>query len=348
MADDNKEDHSKRPEDSNFKQQRLKAWQPLLTPNWVIGTFALIGVIFIPIGIIVLLASQSVIEVETRYDTLCTTLGNECTVQLSIEKDMPSPVFFYYKLTNFYQNHRRYVKSRSDPQLSGSTVSDVAGCDPLPNSGGVSLYPCGLIANSVFNDKLFNVTLLKPDGVTMVTLNSAEDVSTWQKTGIAWKSDKEKKFVEKFPNVEDLSLQGFTRYSPILKDYTNGTTQPVAQLMPYLSDEDLMVWMRTAGLPTFKKLYRVINMDLKAGSVLTVRLIHNFPVTPFDGQKAFVISTTSWLGGKNDFLGVAYLVVGALCLFLSLVFLIKHLVSPRNMGDMSYLNWSGGRPTPAS
>lgn len=30
-----------------------------------------------------------------------------------------SNVFMYYGLSNFYQNHRRYVKSRDDSQLNG-------------------------------------------------------------------------------------------------------------------------------------------------------------------------------------------------------------------------------------
>lgn len=29
----------------------------------------------------------------------------------------------YYGLSNFYQNHRRYVKSRDDSQLNGDTAS---------------------------------------------------------------------------------------------------------------------------------------------------------------------------------------------------------------------------------
>lgn len=47
-------------EDTPFKQQKLKAWQPILTPNWVIGTFAVVGLIFIPIGIILHTASEDV------------------------------------------------------------------------------------------------------------------------------------------------------------------------------------------------------------------------------------------------------------------------------------------------
>lgn len=34
-----------------------------------------------------------------------------------------SNVFMYYGLSNFYQNHRRYVKSRDDSQLNGDLSS---------------------------------------------------------------------------------------------------------------------------------------------------------------------------------------------------------------------------------
>ena len=30
---------------------------------------------------------------------------------------------------------------------------------------------------------------------------------------------------------------------------------------------------------------------------------YNYPVKSFDGKKYFVVATTSWIGGKNFFLG---------------------------------------------
>lgn len=39
---------------------------------------------------------------------------------------MAAPVYFYYQLANFYQNHRRYVKSRSDGQLRGDLSADTS------------------------------------------------------------------------------------------------------------------------------------------------------------------------------------------------------------------------------
>lgn len=37
----------------------------------------------------------------------------------TISSLLQSNVFMYYGLSNFYQNHRRYVKSRDDSQLNG-------------------------------------------------------------------------------------------------------------------------------------------------------------------------------------------------------------------------------------
>ena len=84
----------------------------------------------------------------------------ECNVTLTVPEDMASPVYVYYQLDNFYQNHRRYVKSRDDAQLSGGKVvasGELAACDPLVKAtlpygcGERTLHPCGLIANSMFN-----------------------------------------------------------------------------------------------------------------------------------------------------------------------------------------------------
>lgn len=65
----------------------------------------------------------------------------------------------YYGLSNFYQNHRRYVKSRDDNQLLGNLKSDPStDCAPFAfanDSNGVlkPIAPCGAIANSMFNGK---------------------------------------------------------------------------------------------------------------------------------------------------------------------------------------------------
>ncbi|KAF2070911.1 hypothetical protein CYY_007777 [Polysphondylium violaceum] len=298
--------HSKRPANTAFKQQRLKAWEPILTPAPVIISFIIIGVIFIPIGAVMINASNSVIEHTVRYDDLCGKEPN-CTTTIEVPKTMQAPVYFYYRLENFYQNHRSYVKSRNDNQLRGEIVSaykDLQDCEPfksLDDSHDPQNFylPCGLIARSMFND-----TFVLKQG-TPIPL---------KKEGIAWTSDKEKKF--KNPPANAVGIR----------------------IIPDFEDEDFIVWMRTAGLPDFKKLYRIIEQDLQG--TYTVDIQNNYNVSSFSGKKYIVLSTTSWIGGKNPFLGYAYIIVGIICFVQGIVFLVKHKVSPRKLGDTKYLEWN--------
>ena len=81
----------------------------------------------------------------------------QCVIQFDVPYDLDHTVLLYYKLTNFFQNHRRYVKSIDTNQVKGDYVSvhslNTGDCKPITSTDNDSkaIYPCGLIANSVFN-----------------------------------------------------------------------------------------------------------------------------------------------------------------------------------------------------
>ncbi|XP_012693567.1 transmembrane protein 30Aa [Clupea harengus] len=329
----------KKPDNTAFKQQRLPAWQPILTAGTVLPAFFVIGLIFIPIGIGLFVTSNNIKEFEIDYTGMeesspCYVCAHNyswnnttpciCLIPFVLDQPFESNVFMYYGLSNFYQNHRRYVKSRDDSQLNGdktSLLNPSKECEPYRKSNGLSIAPCGAIANSLFNDTL-ELIYNFPNGTTITI--------PLMRKGIAWWTDKHVKF--RNPGGNDNNLT--TAFAGTAKPLNWG--KPVYELDPSDPDnngfinEDFIVWMRTAALPTFRKLYRIIqkkkdNMmpTLPQGNY-TLNITYNYPVRSFDGQKRMILSTISWMGGKNPFLGIAYITVGSVCFFLGVVLLIIH------------------------
>lgn len=234
-----------------------------------------------------------------KNNTVCTT-GQTIT----IDKKMEKPVYFYYQLENFYQNHRRYVKSRSFNQLRGEGDVVIDDCDPIKKNSQLGweynydrktkldldseAIPCGLVAKSFFNDTF----------VLSQIVDGSEKAIPISEQNIAWESDRKYKF--KNPKGDWLKTQWMD-----------------------LENEHFIVWMRTAGLPDFRKLWGRIDRDLEPGTY-TVGISSNYPVEKFDGRKSWVISTTNELGGKNLFLAICYIVVGILCLVFALIFGIAY------------------------
>ncbi|KAK3138191.1 hypothetical protein QOZ80_5AG0365680 [Eleusine coracana subsp. coracana] len=322
---------SKKPKYSKFTQQELPACKPMLTPGIIVGAFSLIGIVFVPIGLASLSASQAIVELVDRYDAECVSASDKvgfiqdtktdkaCTRTITVPKPMKGPVHIYYQLENFYQNHRRYVKSRSDKQLRYKDAANlIKTCEPEGTSAdGAPIVPCGLIAWSLFNDT-YSFSVNKKT----IEVN---------KKNIAWESDKSSKFgSDVYPkNFQKGGLVGGGKLD---------------EKMPLSEQEDLIVWMRTAALPTFRKLYGRIESDIMASDEITVVIQNNYNTYSFGGTKALVLSTTSWIGGKNNFIGVAYVAIGGICFFLALCFVILHVVKPRTLGDPSYLSWNKEAP----
>lgn len=182
----------------------------------------------------------------------------QCTIEFYMPEALKPPVFMYYQLSNFYQNHRRYAQSYDQDQLMGKhPASDKLGtCSPLDkDDNGTIYYPCGLIANSVFNDSITAPTLLNP-------ANTNSDQQTYNMTinGTSWGTD------------SALYVNGdATGYNtsevvppPFWKTrYPEGYNDDFP--IPNLNTDDVFQnWMRAAALPTFVKLYRRNNEETMA------------------------------------------------------------------------------------
>ena len=65
--------------------------------------------------------SQQIEEIYQNGDQPQNT-GNNITVDFTLDDTLKAPVYLYYGLNNFYQNHRRYIKFFSTGQMNGNEV----------------------------------------------------------------------------------------------------------------------------------------------------------------------------------------------------------------------------------
>ncbi|XP_051259806.1 transmembrane protein 30C [Dicentrarchus labrax] len=324
---------ARRPDNSAFKQQRLPAWSPMLTANTVLPFFYFMALICMLLGVWLLLTVQSTQEIKLDYTEAGTcnicfekrkNVSNaaqtcSCTVVFSIDKRFKGDVFFYYGLQNFHQNLRRYMDSRDDGQMVGrkrKLKNPSSYCSPFTkDQNGLPIAPCGAVANSIFNDSF---TLYRGSSGPRV-------VVPLLRGGITWYTDKNVKF--RNPKTDNLTLaqvfEGTARplywHKPV---YELDTLDPTNN--GFIND-DLIVWMREAAFPNFKKLYGVLyraeepfTKGLPAGNY-SIDISYNFPVQYFRGRKEVVLTTLTWFGGQNHFLPIAYLVTSSLILLIAVI-----------------------------
>ncbi|KAG0320420.1 hypothetical protein BG000_003592, partial [Podila horticola] len=363
---------------TSFKQQRLKAWQPILTAKSVLPTFFIMGILFAPLGGLLVWRNNKVTEFSFDYtDCLLATnpAGTEvpastfvhstpvgsflkptyviaknvnasrpsqtevgpfsypvdrCTVTFNLPVDLQPPVMLYYKLTNFYQNHRKYTKSLDYKQLAGeaSTIEQIRGRKGCPLESGELIYPCGLIANSLFNDTFSTVTATTPAGGNYSFLD----------TGIAWSSDKDKFGKYGYTNLSAVYIpeNWRKRYPGPPYTYSDDFPPPNIEL-----DEHFQVWMRTAGWPTFLKPYGRNDQAVFTAGQYKMDIDMNFPITTYGGRKHVVITTLGATGGRNNFLGIGFIVAAILSASLGIIFTAFHIAKPRIIGDHSKISFGG-------
>lgn len=265
-----KKESQNRPDNTAFTQQRLPAWQPMLSAGIVIPGFVLIGLVFIGIGVALLVTSQSITVLEIDYTgtnqtSPCFMCSNPdvkncvCKVDFYIDSLFQGPVFFYYGLSNYFQNYRKYGVSKDDNQLSGDLsyfTSPSNSCAPyMYDSSNKPIVPCGSIANSMFNDTF---TLFQ-------YVNGSKTLVPFDGKGIAWWTDYNIKY--RNPTVTPLKNAFNDTVKPIFWSKAAYDLDPPDPSNNGFTNQDFLVWMRRAALPNFRKLYRRIDQSTYANGL---------------------------------------------------------------------------------
>mmetsp|Transcript_1427 Transcript_1427/g.2020 ORF Transcript_1427/g.2020 Transcript_1427/m.2020 type:complete len:482 (-) Transcript_1427:64-1509(-) len=321
-------------EGNSFMQSRLWGCRNLHHPFIASFIFFWIGASFITVGIGATLEIWNVEEIISRYDDCsscnCTSIVNattdcwcynqtdQCQIDLIALTDIEGPLYLYYSLEDFYQNHREYVTSQSNDQLGGEeqTVEDIETvCKPAFENDGKAINPCGLKANSVFNDTFLGYYCPKNGNCTFL------EGSNWNSENIAWRTD-DLKFKGRALNNETETAFGYFNYE-----------------LPSIEDPDFIVWMRSGLSNRITKLYRVLEgISLSEGDILRINVTNIFSVDPdrYQPRKHIILSNMSQLGGQDFFLTLAYLIAGGIAFAGCGLFLVGHLFLSRTPGDLNF------------
>ncbi len=305
------------PARSKFSQQQLPATRPVLSPAFTGRVAIALAVVFLSVGGAVYRDVRDLTVLERRYDDEATCVngffptaaeramqrsyagaGTTCSVTLRAKKAMKAPVFVYYELGNFFQNHRAYVRDVDYFQLKGEASQGLC-TTHIKTASDAAIVPCGVRAWSFFNDSF----AISVNGQSMA-LDDA---------GIAWKSDLKHRLGSYAP--ENLNTDQATR----------GGGQVTGSTVD--ENEHFATWMRTPALSTFRKLVGRLNTDIPRNTDITVTIDNRYNMYPFDGSKSVVIATSGRYGGYNMTLPIMYLSCGAFCVVLSVLCLIMSCFS---------------------
>ncbi|KAF4670504.1 hypothetical protein FOL47_002023 [Perkinsus chesapeaki] len=326
---------------------------------WVIAAFVGFGAVFLAMGTGLSVANASSGEYTKEYTRL--SANGVAVVEIEIGQDMPAAsTYLYYEIGDFYQNHRRFVTSRSDEQLADPSSVKFgekapSECEPATvGSNGKVLYPCGLVARSIFNDS-FVVDIKKRSSSNewrRAEVNESAEV-------ITWKADLAHKFKNLVPseqvaggkirNDEAFDMWLTSIFPPEVPFGVEGRDPEFLCSDGYqrkpnpsgwgVENAHFVNWMRPAAKSTFRKVYGKFVEELQEGDVIRVTIFDNFPVYSFGGKKSTVVASATWFGGSNKYLSLAYLLGGGICLVFAAIFGISNMLLKRKFYDTDYRDW---------
>merc|ERR1719201_3363252 len=181
--------------------------------------------------------------------------------------------------------------------------------EALEDASGNYLNPCGLQAQSFFNDSfgIWINTDMKSvvDSSNIVFPRHIE--KSWENPG-------------NYGEFDDKTQWLHERYPGVIEEEDG------------VKDRHFMVHMQPGAIGYAQKKYGVINQPLRKGQQLMIRVDARFPVNQFDGRKFLILTTNSLFGGRNDFLGYELLLASFCCLLTGAAVALQQWYCPRALG----------------
>ena len=307
-------------------RQELKSYTPEWNFKCSIFTDLILMSCSLAIGVILIYYSKMNIEIEIDYTNCIPNQENShnnnktCRIQFKIAKKLKHPIFVYYRLKNFYLNHRKIIESKNWKELRGEEVDTKDSCknaylmgQMFPSNSPYFINewgqnfsendiasPCGLLARNYFNDT-YNLTF---NNGTYIKINE---------TGISNKYLKNK-FFKRRKNYKQLQWID-------------------------VENEHFINWMNVETFSNFRKLWGKINIDLEEGNYYL--LVHdNYDVSKYDSKKYFVIGNAN-VFGINNVVGYFFIGVSIYLFIIILILWVKYLLNKeKNEVNISKLKWN--------
>ena len=307
-------------------RQEIKSY----TPEWNSKCSIIVDLIIMAssiwIGVVLLYYSKRHIEIEVDYtncipnqDNTYSSSNKSCKIQFKVLKTIKKPVFVYYKLKNFYLNHRKIIESKNWKELRGEDVNTKSSCEGAYLMGemfgknspyfinpwghqfseGDVASPCGLLAKSFFNDT-YNIT---DDEGNYINIDENGIANSYLKNTFfkRRKDYKEKQWID-------------------------------------VENEHFINWMNTETFSTFIKLWGKIYRDLEPGSYYLI--VHdNYDIARYDSKKYFVIGNAN-ISGVNNLAGYFFIAVAIYLTIVILIIWAKYLLGKEKKEvSISKLKW---------
>lgn len=304
-------------------RQEINDYTPRMTSNKILIFYFLFTISFFLCGFIILLQVNSLFYIEIDYSDCTFDLKIPCIKSFVINNTVQSPIYIHYHISEFYNNHKDFVKSKSMNQRQGKNedLNSFSICkntkylyelfdnntEKYVNFYGKQLestdysIPCGMIAKSIFND---TYKLMYTD--------------------------------ENLGKYKELEIERFNITPFYIKDLYNNNPDLENKQWIDMKNESFIIWDLMDSSYDIKKQYGLVRGNLNPG-YYNISIVNNYNLNVSTSIKKISISQSSRFG-NTLFLGYMFISGGAISLVVSIGILIIQFTNSKKF-NIEFLEW---------